>query len=603
MRIPMQPFLHSVAFVLLFLLGSGAVAAAANRPNIVLIVADDLGFSDLQSFGSEVQTPNLDALAAAGVRFSNYHTAASCAPTRAMLMSGVDSHLAGVANMPESLPADQRGQPGYEGVLREDVVTIANMLSDAGYHTYMTGKWHLGKTPALLPSSRGFDRALALADSGADNWEQKPYIPIYDKANWFEDGQPATLPEDFYSSEYLIDKTIEYIGSQQGDDKPFFSYVAFQAVHIPVQAPREFTEKYLDTYVDGWSELRQRRYAGAVAQGVVPAGLAVADMPTTPDWSSLTDEQRRFEAKSMAVYAGMIDAMDFHVGRLVQYLKDTGEYDNTVFIFISDNGAEPSDIIEQGRGKALGTVFGWWMASNNYNEDYATLGEKGSYNMIGPAFASAAASPMAYYKFFTSEGGMRVPMIISGIATPLAGQVSSAFSYVTDLVPTILDITGTTRPGENYRGRAIQSLSGKSLVELLAGNVEAVYGADDAVGFELGGNAALFLGDLKLVKNRGPVGDDSWHLYNIAVDPVEANDLGPTEPALLAMMQARYADYALQHGVLAVDPAYDQRREVSANMIEKRFPGGLMGFRLTGLLLVLLLGLVLVFTWRRLRRR
>ncbi len=237
--------------------------ALGSRPNIVLLLADDLGFSDLGSYGSEVHTPNLDELASQGVRFSNYHTAASCAPTRAMLMSGVDSHRAGVANMPESLTSDMRGKPGYAGTLSKNVVTVATLLLEAGYHTYMTGKWHLGKSPDLLPSSRGFERALTMADTGADNWEQKPYIPIYTRANWFEDGIETTLPEDFYSSEYFIDKTIEYIGSNLDDQKPFFSYVAFQAVHIPVQAPREYTEKYLGQYDIGWNQLRQERYQGA----------------------------------------------------------------------------------------------------------------------------------------------------------------------------------------------------------------------------------------------------------------------------------------------------------------------------------------------------
>jgi len=390
-----------VLFVLINL--SAALQAAENpRPNIVLILADDLGFSDLPSYGSEVETPNIDQLANNGVRFSNYHTAASCAPTRAMLMSGVDSHLAGVANMPESLSSEQAGQPGYQGVLGDNVVTIANLLQDAGYHTYMAGKWHLGKTKDRLPSARGFERAVSLADSGADNWEQKPYIPVYSEAHWYEDGEPTTLPNDFYSSEFLIDKTIDYIDSHPADE-PFFAYVAFQAVHIPVQAPRAFTQKYIETYTQGWSELRKQRYAGAVAQGVMPAGLNIADMPTTTDWNSLTDQEQQYEAKRMAVYAGMIDAMDYHLGRLMDHLRKSGQYDNTVFIFASDNGAEPSDILAQLRGRPVEKVFRWWMDANGYNDEYETLGEKGSYNMIGASFASAAASPRPITNFLPAK--------------------------------------------------------------------------------------------------------------------------------------------------------------------------------------------------------
>ena len=589
----MKKYAAAISLSTLMAFCLSAQAAANSRPNIVLILADDLGFSDLRSYGSEVHTPNIDMLANNGVRFSNYHTAASCAPTRAMLMSGVDSHLAGVANMPESLPSEQAGQPGYQGVLGQNVVTIANLLQDAGYHTYMTGKWHLGKTKSLLPSARGFDRALSMADSGADNWEQKPYIPVYSQAHWYEDGEPTTLPDDFYSSEYLIDKIIEYIDSH-ATDEPFFSYVAFQAVHIPVQAPREFTDKYMDTYNQGWSTLRQQRYAGAVAQGVMPANLNINDIPTTIDWASLTDAERRYEAKAMAVYAGMIDAMDYHLGRLMDHLRETGQFDNTVFIFASDNGAEPSDILEQVRGRPVEKVFRWWMDSNGYNDDYETLGEKGSYNMIGPSFASAAASPLAYYKFFTSEGGMRVPMIISGLPTKLNGGVIDAFTYVTDLVPTILDITQTSRPGPIYAGRAIESLSGKSLLKLVEGEEAFVYGPEEVVGFELGGNIALFQGDFKIVKNRGPIGDDTWHLYNIKQDPAERYDLATEQPARLEKMIKAYASYAEEHRVLSVADGYDQRQQVGANVMQKRF------FELLSFIGVVI---VLLFVGIRLLRR
>jgi len=584
-----------VLFVLINL--SAALQAAENpRPNIVLILADDLGFSDLPSYGSEVETPNIDQLANNGVRFSNYHTAASCAPTRAMLMSGVDSHLAGVANMPESLSSEQAGQPGYQGVLGDNVVTIANLLQDAGYHTYMAGKWHLGKTKDRLPSARGFERAVSLADSGADNWEQKPYIPVYSEAHWYEDGEPTTLPNDFYSSEFLIDKTIDYIDSHPADE-PFFAYVAFQAVHIPVQAPRAFTQKYIETYTQGWSELRKQRYAGAVAQGVMPAGLNIADMPTTTDWNSLTDQEQQYEAKRMAVYAGMIDAMDYHLGRLMDHLRKSGQYDNTVFIFASDNGAEPSDILAQLRGRPVEKVFRWWMDANGYNDEYETLGEKGSYNMIGASFASAAASPLAYYKFFTSEGGMRVPMIISGLSTPLKGQVTDAFAYVTDLLPTILDITGTPSPGATYAGRPIESPSGTSLRKLILGEEAIAHPMDEAIGFELGGNVALFQGDFKLVRNRGPVGDASWHLYDIKRDPGETLDLAVEQPARLMAMIKAYDDYAAQHQVLTVADDYDQRQQVSVNTFRQR-----LGWLVPAVsIVVILLFLVILLFWRRRR--
>ena len=576
------------------ILCSGSALSADERPNIVLLLADDLGFSDLGSYGSEINTPNLDELARRGVRFSNYHTAASCAPTRAMLMSGVDSHRAGVANMPESIPSDQRGHAGYEGTLSRNVVTVATRLRDAGYHTYMAGKWHLGKTPDLLPSARGFERTLAMADTGADNWEQKPYLPIYSKASWYEDGKETILPDDFYSSAFFIDKTIEYIDSNIADGRPFFAYVAFQAVHIPVQAPREYTEKYLGQYDDGWTELKKRRYEGARSAGVVKDGIEMSEMPTTKDWSSLTQEQKRYESKRMAVYAGMIDAMDFHIGRLVTYLKAAGEYEKTIFIFASDNGAEPTDVLDPAQ-PLVSRFFRFWMTTNNYNTDYETLGEKGSYSLIGSSFASSAVSPYSWYKFFSGEGGMRVPLLIAGTGSPDAGGVVDAFSWVTDIVPTILELAGVEHSPGVYQGRQVEPLTGRSLLPVLDGSSSNVYADDEPVGYELGGNAALFKGAYKISINREPLGDGQWHLYQLDDDPGETRDLREIEPVIFQTMMQDYERYVRENKVLPVTGDYDQRKQVILYGLKKRLAGALPFA--TGFIVLL----VLLFIWWRSR--
>lgn len=538
-------------------------ANESKPPNIVLILADDLGFSDLGAFGSEVSTPNIDLLAGRGVMFSNYHTAASCAPTRAMLMSGLSSHRAGLGNMPESLTPELQGTPEYAGHLQLGLPTVADQLKETGYRTYMTGKWHLGKTPETLPSARGFDRTFIMADTGADNWDQRPYLPIYDQSNWYADGKPTDLPDDFYSSKTLVDKAIEFIDADNrgGSEAPFFAYVAFQAVHIPVQAPKEFTDKYLKTYTSGWHQLRQQRYQGAVAAGVVPADLTMTEMNTTRDWDALSPEQQRYEAKSMAVYAGMIEAMDFHIGRLIAHLKATGQYDNTLFIFTSDNGAEPSDTLDESQSAISRYAFQRWIDDTGYSTEYETLGEIGSYNMIGPSFASAAVAPLSFYKFFNGEGGMRVPLIIAGPSVTEVSVINDAFTFVTDLVPTILSIANA---------EPIERAEGKSLIPILEGQASHVRGDSESIGFELGGNMAFFKGDYKIVRNRSPVGDNEWHLFNIKLDPTESVDLGFEQPARLNDMKSGYTQYAIDNGVLEMPEDYDQRKQVGINLMRQR---------------------------------
>jgi arylsulfatase/uncharacterized sulfatase len=558
-------------------------SAEPERPNVVLILADDLGFSDVAPYGSEIATPTITALAEEGVRFTSYHTAASCAPSRAMLLTGVDSHRAGVPNIPEMLPPEHSERSRHPGTLGRNVVTVATLLQDAGYHTYIAGKWHLGMAPDLLPSRRGFERTFVLADSGADNWEQKPYLPIYDKANWFADGEEAELPDDFYSSRFLVDKTIEFIDSHADDGRPFFAYVPFQAVHIPVQAPQAFIDRYMGVYDEGWDRLRYGRRRRAVALGIVPEDAGMVAMATTGDWFGLSAEQRRYQAKRMAVYAAMVEAMDFNMGRLVDYLKEIGEYENTIFIFTSDNGSEASEPVDpQSR------IGRFALSRQGYSSDYETLGLKGSFNTIGPSFASGAASPLAYYKFYLGEGGLRVPLIISGLPTPgegHAGRIEHAFTWVADIAPTILELTGAAPPGERYGGRVVEPMIGRSLVPLVEGRVDRVYDEADAVGTELAGHAALFQGDYKIVRNRGRVGDGEWRLYDIALDPGETSDLSAVNPAQLQRMLSQYHEYAKHNGVLPVPPGYDAQRQVAINGLRSRARPGI----LVGILLVLTL--------------
>ena len=558
------------------------VVANADRPNIVFLLADDLGYTDIAPFGGEVSTPSLSVLAEQGVRFANYHTAANCAPARAMLLTGVNNHLAGVANIPEMLAPEQRRYSSYQGVLGSDVVTVATLLEDAGYHTYMAGKWHLGATPDKLPSRRGFERTVALMDSGADNWEQKPYLPIYEDANWFSDGERFELPEDFYSSRFLIDKTIEFIDSNLSDGNPFFAYVPFQAVHIPVQAPQEFIDRYMGVYDEGWHTLRETRRKRAIEIGLVPEGSEMIDMSSTHDWDTLSPERQRYEAKRMAVYAGMIEAMDYHIGRLIDYLKAQGVYDNTVFVFTSDNGAEASGPDDPSSGAAIG------VSRLGYHTDYERLGLKGSYNTISPSFASAAASPLAYYKFYTGEGGLRVPLIISGAnqTSSRVAEMTHAFAWATDITPTILSIAGVDQPGPRYGGRPVLPISGKDLSPILKGETDRVYGEKDGVGYELTGHAAFFQGDYKLVRNMPPLGDGEWRLYNIVLDPGEAKDLSEIEPERFQHLLSGYEQFAQENGVMPLPQGYSQSGQLLSNFLSIQLREGIIVFLLTLLILL-----------------
>ncbi len=548
-------FRRPPAFIALWLITVGMLAHAANPkapPNIIVLVADDWGFTDLGAYGSEIATPHLDALAKQGAKFSNFHTASVCSPTRAMLLTGVDNHRNGVGNMPETTPAAHEGKPGYEGVLNDRVVTLASLLKDRGYHTYITGKWHLGKTPATLPGKRGFERSFIQADSGSDNWENRTYMMLYDKAYWFEQDKEVRLPKDFYSSTLFVDKAIDFIDAGRADGKPFFSYIGFQANHIPLQAPKAFVDKYQGRYDAGWGVLRQERHARAVALGLVPKDSTMVTLASTLDWNALSADEKREQAKHMEVYAAMAEAMDHEIGRLVAHLKARGQFDNTVFVFLSDNGSDPADPLKIPASRAY--------VSMNYDTQAPMRGGKGTFSANGPSWASATVAPLQGYKYFAGEGGLRVPLVISGIPGMTKGHLSLAFTHVTDIVPTLLDAVGIPNHQGSYQGKAVEPLIGRSMLPMLLGQSKTVHSAEQSIGYELAGSAALFKGDYKLVKNIAPLGDGQWRLYHLLSDPGEVHDMAASQPERFQAMLADYEAYAQANGVLPIPQDFDLQK-------------------------------------------
>lgn len=551
--------------------------ATPPRPNVLVILADDLAFTDLGVYGGEARTPTIDALAERGTLFASHHTSPLCSPSRAMLLTGVDNHRTGLATIEEVLPPEHAGKPGYSLRLEEGVQTVATRLKRAGYRTYMTGKWHLGHGPGDLPNAHGFDRSLALDASGADNWAPKPYMPYYATAPWFEDGEPATMPSEFYSSELLVDRMIDYLRKDADRAEPFFAYLAFQAVHIPVQAPAEITARYAGRFDAGWEALRRDRWQRAKDLGLIPADAPFAPAPERfRTWESLGAEERTIYAKSMAVYAAMIDAMDQQIGRLLAWLETSGQLENTLVIVTSDNGPEPSDPVHT-------PGMNVWMSLNGYSWDVDTLGERGSLAFIGPEWATAVASPGSLFKFYTTEGGLRVPFVIAGPGIGAGRRVATP-TFVTDLAPTIMELAHAKPDGG-------VDMTGRSLGPVLRGQAERAYPDDVPVGFEVSGNSALFKGDWKLVRNMPPYGDGAWHLYDVARDPGETDDRSAAMPELVAELHRDYDEYVRTMGVLPMPEGYDIHHQVVLNSLRRQVTNN--PWPLVAIAVVLLAALIL----------
>ncbi|WP_169729256.1 arylsulfatase [Solimonas soli] len=531
---------------------------SARHPNVVIILADDLGFADLGAFGSEIRTPNLDQLAKDGHLLSNLHSTPLCATSRAELLTGVDHHLVGVGTMPDLSQFYPASADNYQGVLNDNAPTLANLLHDAGYHTYMAGKWHVSGGG---PVNFGFERSFSLDyDKGsAGNFAPGAGNSSSASESYYEDGQLATVPADFFSSDYFTSKLIDYIGSHRGDGKPFFAYLAFQATHWPLQAPDAYLDLYKGQYDGGYDAIRSARLQKQKDLGLFPADFkenpgdeavmlrfGSPGVTSNPAWSALSASEQRSEARIMEVFAGMLTNLDDNVGKLIAYLKSTGRYDNTIIVFMSDNGADGIGTPPTADGASQSDI----------DNSYDNYGRPGSYIYRSTRWAEVGSVPLRLFKSFTAEGGISVPAIVRLPKDSARGSSSTVLTSIRDVVPTVLAAAGVAEPGATYRGRSIATLEGYSLLPVLRGERGEVRDANTVLADEVDDIRVVRKGDWKmtrivnyLVPPAALLLNHDWQLYDMASDRGETTDVSADHPDVVDDLKAEWRDYVTRVGV------------------------------------------------------
>ncbi|BDB71479.1 arylsulfatase [Comamonas thiooxydans] len=529
-----------------------ATSTQNKPPNVIVILADDMGFNDIEPFGQDaISTPNLNAMAQEGMRFTNFHVHATCSPTRAQLLTGVDNHLAGMGSMGEYRTPEMDKYPGnYIGSLNNRVKTIAEMLQEQGYSTFMAGKWHLGGKPEQLPKARGFQRSYVLVGPGGSHWDDNGLLGVNPKLVFTEDDKPIARDTGEFSSNIYTDRFLGYLSEAQRNDKPFFGYLAFQAVHDPLHAPEDFIKKYRGKFSGGYDEAREKIFARMKKMGVIPAGTKMhATAPLFKPWAQLDPAERKRQERLMEVYAAMLDNMDWNIGRVVDSLKRSGAYDNTVIFFFSDNGPSAAymDLYP-------GNADGKWI-EKTFDTTSTKVGQPLSFAGVGPGWASASAAPFKLFKMVVTEGGTISPMIVRGPTVSSGGKINDGFLGVEDILPTIADLTRTQR-GNDRNGVPLEPLKGYSFAPVLQGASQRARKPDFERGEELFGNKAYRQGRWKISWLPKPYGEERWQLFDTDADRGETQDLAQQYPQRVADMAARYDQWAKDNRVMTWDYKY-----------------------------------------------
>lgn len=540
----------TLAVIALSLPGLG-FAAGDERPNILLVVFDDLGYSDLGAYGGEIATPHVDALAARGVMFTDFHATMTCSPSRAMLLTGVDHHRAGLGTMAGHMSANQTGQPGYEGRLNQRVTTIAQRLAEAGYRTIHTGKWHLGKSPGSRPHERGFQRSFSLLDAGASYFnDMRGLVERTPRATYLADGESVNeLPEDFHASVYFADRMIDYLDESVRGGSPFFGYLALTAPHWPYHLPDAELARYRGRYDAGYEQVRRERFARMQSMGLIGGDFPFpARLPGVEAWTSLSSGEQRRQARAMELYAALVSHADEQIGRVLEFLERADVLERTVIFLLSDNGAEGND------RSRIATNATW--LSRAWDLSYENMGRRDSYVYYGPGWAQVSSTPLHLFKAYPTEGGIRVPLIVAGPGIDRPGRRSGALTTVRDIVPTMLDVAGSP-PSATEGGHADNmALDGVSLLPHLHAADAPVHAPAQQFGWELFGHRALREGRWKLMWVDSGTGEGDWQLFDLSVDPGESRDLRHEHPIVAERLIAGWKAYARDNQVVL--PADDQ---------------------------------------------
>jgi arylsulfatase A-like enzyme len=552
-------------FLSIILLGFGchSLNAATNRPNVILILVDDMGWSNIGCYGGMVETPNIDRLARDGVRFDQFYNAARCCPTRATLMTGLHPHQVGIGHMTLPMsnkavaaPGESRGYaslieaerenipPAYQGWLHSYIPTLPEMLRDAGYGTYHVGKWHLAsEKKETWPMQRGYDRFYGHLAGTSD---------YFDPPNLYRGNNPIQASgERFYLTDAISEQAIGFLDDhhKERSNEPFFLYLAYNAPHFPLQSMPEEYEKYRGRFMEGWDVLREKRLIKQKAMGLVPANTVLAPRPDdVPAWDSLTPGKQNEMDAIMSTYAGMVDRVDQNIGKLVKHLQTTGELDNTLIFFLSDNGAEA----ETG---PLGQF--------KY-EDLGQYGKGG--NKYGKAWATMSNTPFREYKHYAHQGGVQTPLIVhwpNGIAEGPKNRILPQYGYLPDIVETIMDVAGAKRPTMK-NGKSVPQGEGISIVGTLNGSAEPIH--TDPIFIEHEGNRIARVGKWKLVSYF----DQPWELYNLDLDRSESNNLVADRVNIATRLEAAYHDWAERAGVIPWETAKDYSVYVARRKKEEK---------------------------------
>ncbi len=511
-----------------------------SRPNILLIVADDLGYQDLGIFGGDISTPNIDALFNSGVMLTNFYTASSCQPTRAMLLSGMDHHLAGVGSQGRVV----EGSMAYQNRLTENVASIAERMAALDYHTSMVGKWHLGSADGQTPADRGFERSFALLEAGAFHFDMVGY-GARDGVHYEDDGEPvAALPADFYSTIAYTEHMLGFIEEASAADRPFFGYMAYTSPHWPIQALDEDMAKVRGRYDEGYDVIGARRFERMKTLGLIPADAQEPRHSAnyTP-WNELTPERQAIEIAVMEAYAAMVERMDTEIGRIRARLEELGELDNTLILFMSDNGAEgtPDD----------GPFLAEYRAQ--FNNSLENIGRHDSYRLIGPGWGDVGAAVDFLSKGSLAQGGIHAPMVINAPGLGLMPGRSDALVAALDIAPTFVELAGGTNT-TSFGDREVLPMTGRSFSALLRGEIQAVRGDNEALAFESGGQRAVFRGDWKALWIQRPNGIGDWQLFDLATDPGETTDVAAEHPDVMMELATAYENHAAAVGVIPPGP-------------------------------------------------